>query len=177
MDSQVSDGQKLMEMSKERLLDLMLMHIRSLWAVDGLYFLGIEKRFGTESAAEIDRKVWEVMGKIEARRLRETLEIKGDDIPSLIEALSMTTWALDLEHKEIVVEQDRAVFRNTNCRTQKTRISKGLEVFPCKAVRWGYLKTFTKEWDEKIEVTCRVCPPDDHPENLWCEWEFKNVNR
>ena len=41
-----------------------------MWAVDGLYYLGIEELFGTKSATEIDRKVWEVMGKIEARKIK-----------------------------------------------------------------------------------------------------------
>ena len=105
MNARGTDRQKLMEMPRERLVELMFMHIRSLWAVDGLYFLGIEERFGTEGATTIDRLVWEVMGKIEARRIRETLDIKGDDIPSLMQALEATSWALDLEDREIEVKK------------------------------------------------------------------------
>ena len=48
-----------------------------MWAVDGLYYLEIEDKYGTKPATEIDRKVWEVMGKIEARRLKELFDIKG----------------------------------------------------------------------------------------------------
>ncbi len=51
------------------------MQLRNLWAVDGLYFLGIEELYGTEVATEIDANVWEVMGKIEARKLKEFLGI------------------------------------------------------------------------------------------------------
>jgi hypothetical protein len=80
---------------------------------------------------------------------------------------------LDLENKEITEEKDRILFRNTDCRVQNTRLRKGLAEFPCKNVRWGYLKTFAKEINENIEVECNVCPPDKHKENLWCEWEFK----
>ncbi len=173
MNAREMDRQKLMAMPKERLVDLMFAHIRNLWAVDGLYFLGIEERFGTEGATEIDRNVWEVMGKIEARRLRETLGIHENDIPAMIAALSNSSWALDLEDREIHVEEDRAVIRNTDCRTQKTRLKKGLEEFPCKAVRWDYLKTFAREFDENIVVECNACPPGEHPDNLWCEWIIK----
>lgn len=51
------DRKKLIDMPKENLVDLLFMQIRNLWAVDGLYFLGIEEKFGTESATEIDREV------------------------------------------------------------------------------------------------------------------------
>ena len=163
----------MMETDKERLIELLFMQMCNLWALDGLYFLGIEERFDSESATEIDRNVWEVMGKIEARRLKEILGIKGEDIMTVMDALRFTSWSLDLEEKEIIVDKNRALFRNKTCRVQKTRIKKGLGEFPCKMVRWGYLKSFAKEINPNIEVNCKVCPPDKHEENLWCEWEFK----
>lgn len=161
-----------METPKEKLVELLFMQMRNLWAVDGLYFLGIEEKFGTEDATKIDKGVWEVMGKIEARRLKSTLCLNNDDIPTMIDALRFSSWSLDLEDKEIVVEKDRAIFRNVKCRVQQTRIKKELDEFPCKRVRWGYLKSFAKEFNQKIVVNCNVCPPDEHPDNLWCEWEF-----
>ena len=48
----------------------------------------------------------------------------------------------------------------------------GLDEFECKPVRFGFLKSFAKEFNPNIEVICNVCPPDKHPEDLWCEWEF-----
>lgn len=167
------DKQLLMKMSKEKLIELFFMQMRNLWTVDGLYYLGIEEKFGTESATEIDKNVWKVMGKIEAKRIKETLGIVGDDVRILMEALRLTSWSLDLEDKEIIVEKDRGFFRNINCRVQKTRKNKGLEEFPCKNVRWEYLKNFAKEFNKNVIVECNVCPPDEHAENLWCEWEFK----
>jgi len=166
------DRKMLMRIPKEQLIELFLLQMRNLWAVDGLYFLGIEEKFGTENATDIDRKVWEVMGKLEARKLKETIKIENNDIPTIMNALKHTSWSLDLENKEIIVEDERGVFRNTNCRVQNTRLKKGLSEFSCKQVRWGYLKSFAKEFNPDIEVKCNVCPPDEHPENLWCEWEF-----
>lgn len=168
-----ADRKLLTQMSKEQLVELLLMQMRNLWAVDGLYYLGIEEKYGTEGATEIDRKVWEVMGKIEARRLKEILGIKESDIPTVMNTLKLTSWSLDLEDKEIEVNEEKGIFRNVSCRVQKTRIKKGLKEFPCKNVRWGYLKNFAREFNENIEVGCNVCPPDEHSENLWCEWEFR----
>jgi hypothetical protein len=39
-------------------------------------------------------------------------------------------------------------------------------------VRWGFLKEFAKELNSKIKVYCVVCPPDEHKDDLWCEWIF-----
>jgi len=168
------DKKILSEIPGDKIPDFIFLHLRDLWAVDGLYFLGIEKQFGTEAATEIDRKVWEVMGKIEAQRLKEFLGLNGsDDIPSMIKALRFSGWALDLEDKEIVVEKEKAIVRNIRCRVQNTRITKGLDEFPCKKVRWGFLKSFAREFNPDIIVDCNVCPPDEHPSDLWCEWEFK----
>ena len=166
--------QKLIEaLSKEKLADFIFLHLRDMWAVDGLYYLGIEEKYGTEIATEIDRRVWEIMGKIEARNLKEFLGIKRNDIPSMMKALQYSGWALDLEDKEIIVERDRGVIQNVKCRVQNTRIQKGFREFSCKPVRWGFLKAFAKEFNPNIIVDCKVCPPDTHPDNLWCKWEFR----
>ncbi|MCK4435967.1 hypothetical protein KAU87_04060, partial [Candidatus Bathyarchaeota archaeon] len=73
----------LRKLPREKLLELFFLQVKNLWRVDGLYFLGIEKQFGTEAATEIDSDCWKIMGKIEARELKEKLAIKEDDIPTL----------------------------------------------------------------------------------------------
>jgi len=171
--SREKDRKLIEEIPKDKLADFVFMHLRDMWAVDGLYYLGIEEQWGTKAATEIDRKVWEVMGKIEARKIKTLFNIEGTDIPSLMKAISYSGWALDLEDKEIIVEKDKGIIRNIKCRVQNTRLSKGLSEFGCKPVRFGFLKSFAKEINPEIVVTCNVCPPDKHPDNLWCEWEFK----
>lgn len=170
--SREKDKKLLSEIPKEKIPDFIFLHLRDLWAVDGLYYLGIEEAFGTEAATEIDRKVWEIMGKIEARRLKEFFNIKGNDIPTVMKALRYSSWALDLEDKEIEIGKEKAIIRNVKCRVQDTRIKKGLSEFACKPVRWGFLKSFAKEFNPNISVSCKVCPPDNHPDDLWCQWEF-----
>jgi len=163
----------LLEIPKDKLIELLFLQMRNLWAVDGLYFLGIEDESGTENATVIDSNVWKVMGKIEARRLRNEFGWEENDIPGLMDALRLTSWSLDLEHKEIEVGKDRAILRNPRCRVQLTRRKAGLSEFPCKRVRWGYLQSFASELNPDVEVRCNLCPPDEHPEDLWCEWEFR----
>lgn len=166
------DASWLQSLSREKLVNLFSLQISNIWRVDGLYFLGIEESFGTDAATNIDRNCWSSLAKMEARDLAEILELKNRNLGSLMEALRATSWALYQEAKEWQVSSDRAVFRVTSCRTQKARARKGLSEFPCKKVRWAYLKEFAKAFNPEIEVNCIVCPPDKHSEKIWCEWEF-----
>ena len=171
--SREKEKQLIDQIPEEKLADFIFMHLRNMWAVDGFYYLFIEEKYGTEVATEIDRKVWEVMGKIEARKIKQLFNINGNDIPSVMKALSYSGWSMDLEDKEIIIEKDKGILRNIKCRVQNTRLKNGLTEFGCKPVRWSFLKSFAKEFNSDIDVTCNVCPPDKHPDNLWCEWVFK----
>ena len=179
--SRVKDKKLIEAIPKEKLADFIFMHLRNMWAVDGLYYLFIEEEFGTEAATEIDRKIWKIMGKIEARKLKKFFQISGNDINSMIKVLRFSGWTLDLEDKEIEFKKEKTILRNIKCRVQNTRIEKGLTEFGCKPVRLGFLKSFVKEFNPNIEVKCNVCPPDKHSNELWCEWEFSlrknNVNK
>jgi hypothetical protein len=168
------DNKKFLEsLPKEKLIELMFTHIRGLWTVDGLYFLGIEEKNSTEAATEVDTNVWRVMGKIEARRLKEVLGIKDGGLGSLAKALRSTSWYLDLDDAELVETGDSVIVRNLSCRVQKTRIGKGLPEFACKSVRSSFFSSFAKEFNPDIEMNCKLCPPDKHSDSLWCEWEFR----
>jgi len=166
------DRQMLKAMTKEKVLDLFFMHVKNLWRVDGLYFLGIEEKFGTEAATQIDTNCWKTMGKLEARELKNLLSLKKNDIPAFMQALRNTSWSLYQEEKQIESSLSKGVYKVIKCRTQQTRINKGLGEFPCKNVRFSYLKSFAQEFNPNIKVNCHICPPGAHPKNIWCEWEF-----
>ena len=170
--SQTKSRATLSRLSRKRLLDLFRLQIRNIWRVDGLYFLGIEKEFGTRAAARIDEECWRTMGTLEARQLKEILRAREWSMPKIMEALELTSWALDQQDKKVQVQKDQAVFRVVTCNTQLTRIRKGLTEFPCKPVREGYLKSFVEELNPGVCVTCDFCPPEARPEDAWCEWRF-----
>jgi len=153
-------------------MDLLYFQIRNIWRVDGLYFLGIERRFGTKAASQIDQECWKTIGALEARQLKRILRVKQWSVPRVMEALRLTSWALDQHDKEVEVHKETAVLRVTKCSTQLTRLGKGLTEFPCRPVREGYLKAFAHELNPSVLVTCTVCPPGPHTDSKWCEWEF-----
>gem|GEM_PF-4968871 len=34
------------------------------------------------------------------------------------------------------------------------------------------LEDVAETLNPKAKVNCLICPPDKHPENVWCRWEF-----
>lgn len=168
------DRALLSSLPEQKLIDLFFMHIRNIFRVDGLYFLGIERKLGTEAATEIDKSCWRTMAAIEAREIGRFLGRSQFSVPNIMEALQLTSWSLDQRHKEVEVSPAKGVFRVVSCETQLTRRRKGLPEFPCKQVRYEYLRAFAQELNPQLDVLCHVCPPDRHSEKLWCEWEFRS---
>ena len=60
---------------------------RSYTAIDGLWFLKIEERHGFEAALEIDREVWKVFPKVQARLLK-SMTGQTDGLDALIDCFS-----------------------------------------------------------------------------------------
>ena len=169
----IEDRKMLRKMPAEKLLDYFFLQIRNLWRVDGLYFLGIEKKFGTEAATEVDAGVWEAMAEIEAKSLQRVFDVgENPDVTAIMSLLHKSSWALDQPFKTIETSSKRAVLSVDRCRTQEARLSKGLEEFPCKEVRFAYLKNFAKTLNPHVRVSCIRCPPDKHPKDRWCKWKF-----
>ncbi|MDH5462636.1 MAG: DUF6125 family protein, partial [Candidatus Bathyarchaeota archaeon] len=104
------DREMLNALQKEKLLDLFFLHIRNLWRVDGLYFLGIEEKFGTDAATQIDADCWKLIGQLEAKELKKTFGFKEIDVAALLNLLTKTSWALDQTNKEVEVSRNRGIF-------------------------------------------------------------------
>ena len=169
--SRNDDMMMLSSLNEWELVDLLLFNIKNIWRVDGLYFLRIEEKFGIEAATGIDAKCWEYLAQIEAKYLKQMFSLESN-LEGLAKALRFTSWALDHPSKEIEIKDQVLVFRIKDCHTQKTRKEKGLPQFSCKKVRFNYLKIFLENFSPNIDVSCKICPPDIHPDNIWCEWHF-----
>lgn len=163
----------LRSMSKEELIAVIVDDAKNWLAHDGLWFQAVEQMYGMDSAMDADREAWRFFTVIEAKRIMERLGMKpGGGIPALVTCLKHRLYArLNLQECREVTEQ-RVVFRMLDCRVQTARKRKGLEDFPCKSVGIVEYAEFAKTVDSRITTKCIACPPDKHPEEFWCAWEF-----
>ena len=150
-------------------LDFLLRQYR---LADAFWFLAVEETLGTEAAVKLNEEVWIKIAPLTAREIKSRFAIEGEGVPAVMEALSYFPWAKIIGY-EIEQMGDKAVLRVPSCPSQEARVRHGLGEFPCKAMHWGEFSGFARAIDERVEVQCVMAPPDPHPDDLWCQWEFR----
>ena len=160
-------------LSKEELIDYIEDISKNWLAIDGIWFQAVEKEFGLEKAIELDVAQWKRFTIIEAKRIMRRFDIpENGGISGLIKALRYRVYA-NINVQEIVeISENRCVFRMNNCRVQHARKRRNLPDFPCKPVGIVEYEDFAKTVDSRIKTKCICCPPDSHPDNYYCSWEF-----
>ena len=164
---------EIMDLSKEELIELLADASKNWLAHDGLWFRTVEDKFGLEAALELDKKAWEKFTVIEAKRIMKRLKLKPDGgISALKHALKFRLYAHINVQEVIDIDENKIVFRMNRCRVQEARMRQGLSDFPCKSVGIVEYSGFARTIDPRIKTKCMVCPPDPHPPDVFCAWEF-----
>lgn len=159
--------------TRESLLTLLEDMAKRWLAHDGLWFQEVEKSYGMEKAIQLDAAAWEKFSAIEAKRIMTILQIAPNrGLPALKKALGLRLYAFVNDQEIIEVDENRFVFRMNNCRVQSARKRKNLPDFPCKSVGLVEYAVFAKTIDPRIKTRCITCPPEVHPDEFYCAWEF-----
>ncbi len=163
----------LEKLSREQLEQLLIDFAKRWLAHDGLWFQEIEKDYGLDEAIRLDAAAWEKFTSIEAKRIMAFLGIEpGGGLPALKEALQFRLYST-INKQEIIEKDDHTfVFRMNDCRVQSARKRKRMPEFPCRPVGLVEYIGFARTIDSRIQTRCLYCPPDDHPEDSFCAWEF-----
>lgn len=75
--------------------------------------------------------------------------------------------------QSIVEETDTGfVFQMNECRVQVARKRKNLDDYPCKSAGLVEYEYFATAIDPRIKTRCVGCPPDAHPDEWFCAWQF-----
>ncbi len=161
------------DLSREQLIEVINNFAKNWLAHDGLWFQAVERVHGIDEAIRADTEAWEKFSPIEAGRIKRLLDLREQaGLEGLREALEYRMYAvLNRQSSEYV--NGRLRFYMNDCRVQSARKRRGLPDFPCKPVGLVEYATFAKTIDPRIETTCIACPPDDHPDDYYCGWEFR----
>ena len=126
-----------------------------------------------EEAIDLDTASWNIFTVVEANRIMQRFNIpKNGGIPALLKALKFRVYANINKQEAVEISENRCVFRMNECRVQTARKRKNLPDFPCKKVGIPEYSLFAKTIDPRIETRCITCPPEPHPEEYYCAWEF-----
>lgn len=165
--------EQLKSLSREQLETLVTDLAKRWLAHDGLWFQAVEQGRGMDEAIRYDREAWERFTVIEAQRIMQFLGLKpGGGLQVLEQALKFRLYAFINTQETAWPDENTLVFRMNNCRVQSARNRKGLPDFPCKPVGIEEYRLFAATIDPRIQTRCLCCPPDEHPEEFYCAWEF-----
>ena len=77
---------------------------RSYKASDGLWFMKTEEKYGFDSALEIDKEVWKILSKIQARMMKSMLQL-GDNEDALLEGLKSKLSVEGFKFKTVITKK------------------------------------------------------------------------
>lgn len=147
---------------------------RSYKAVDGLWFLKVEEKYGFDTALELDNEVWKIMPKIQARLINSFFDSENIQ-PTLLESVITK---LDLEGFKFTTEKSEKGFRITitNCPWFNLMIKSGREnlaKFVGKTICNTEYQVWASEYgkENKFELVSQKCDNSD-----FCVLEFQYNN-
>ncbi|MDH7602278.1 MAG: DUF6125 family protein [Armatimonadota bacterium] len=136
---------------------------RSYFAVDGLWFVKSEERYGFEEAMALDEAVWDVMSKIQARKARALLGITGNSLEDLAVGFSLKLAAEGYDY-DLEVNPSAAVFTVRTCpwyeilkSSGRTHIAETIADRICKREFSGWTREFGQ--DIQVHFDGRLCVP------------------
>ena len=149
----------MIELSDEQAADFLY---RCYSAVDGLWCMKVEEKYGFDVALDIDNEVWKVFPKIQARKLKELAGL-GNGIEAFYECL---TTKMKLERYSFKAEKlgSDGAFRITidDCSWHNIMVSSGREHLStrvgnkiCATEFSVWASEFGK--DIQVEQECRIC--------------------
>lgn len=147
---------------------------RTMYSIDGLWFLAVEEEFGFEAAFALNQKVWQECSVIHGRRLAKNMGLKDKSPLEAFLALLSADPIWSVHRSKIISRTDsRVVIRCPDCPIQVARIRDGRGVYNGKPGCSLYLEGLASVVDPRIEVVCLSCAPNPENPEYWCEWEFK----
>jgi len=172
---EMKDGipKPLLDMPKERLLELIRCLGTNWIAGDGIWFQAVESDYGMNEAKRCNDTCWTRFSPFEAWSIKEYLELgEHPGIEGLKMALKFRMYA-SVNIQTIIDEgPNRLVFQMNDCRVQSARKRRGLDDYPCKSAGLVEYGRFAQGIDSRIRTECIGCPPDSHPEEWFCSWRF-----
>ncbi len=165
--------QKIEDLDREKLFELLKIYAKNWLAHDGCWFLAIEEVLGIEKAIDFDREAWRKFTVIEAKRVKEFLSLgENPGLEGLLRALNFRLYSTINEQYSEMLSPNEIIFYIKTCRVQQARRRKGLPDFPCKSVGIVEYSLFAKEIDPRIDTICISCPPEITIPDYFCVWKF-----
>ncbi|HIX92873.1 MAG TPA: hypothetical protein H9681_08345 [Firmicutes bacterium] len=164
--------EELEKLSREQLIELLLIDSKNLVAMDGVWFQSVEREQGMDSAMHHDEEIWKRYTRSEAKRIKKFLSLgEHPGLEGLARALNYRM--VDRANpSEVGYRDGRLIYKILVCRVQEARTRKNMPLHPCKSAAVYEYGGFAEEIDDRIKCRCVSCYPDVTDASCSCAWEF-----
>ncbi len=173
---ELEDGlpKPLLDMDRDQLLELAKATSINWLVGDGVWFQAVESDRGMTPAKLCNDGCWAHFSPFEAYRIKQILGLgEHPGLEGLAQALQFRLYSR-INKQSIKWEDDGSLaFYMNECRVQVARKRKGLADYPCKSAGLIEYPFFARAIDSRIVTEVIACPPDPHPDEWWCAWEFE----
>lgn len=112
-----------LNLNNEEIIDLLQY---SFVRMDGAWFLGLAKKYGIQTAWEMDVEAWKQFSYVFGRKLQKQYIPDPVWPDSFLDAMNALSRVLKIEGREVTLEGDRIIVRVTDCETQKAIAKAGV---------------------------------------------------
>lgn len=165
------------DFSKEVLVKLLREYQTLLIALDGFYQTTITKRHSIDETMKCAEQVWAMYAALEVPRIREILNIEGDDVESYFKVQQFLPSSPNhvFPRKFELENPNLGTMTFLRCLNLEWMEKKAPEriVPTCQELEKPALEGYTRMVNPKIKVTGLKVPPRKSPDEVACKWEFR----
>lgn len=164
---------RVVTVGTDRLLERMRLSGGLISAMDGLWFLTVEKALGNAEAIKLDKKVWQKYIHVYVKRTRKTFALSGSGIDCLKQLIELDP-LFSVNDYEISRLSDNGMFIRVNVCSTLMAMEKAARTKPvCETTTGIYFRNMAREVDPGITVHAMKLPPRRSPDEACCEWLFE----
>ena len=164
--------ERLSKFSKEGLLDYIDLVQRNFWNLQNNWMMYMNNEYGQEAAVKGDSHCFGANSRVQVYRLRKMFDLK-DDVQALEDAMILSTIWVNCDYDMWRPAENKLRLKVTKCYQQVRRLEDGVGELACKQAGIDVCRIAAEVVNPKFEAKCIVCPPDEHPDDVWCEWEWE----
>jgi len=146
--------------------------------LDGIWYSLIRERFGEDMARELDAEIWRRETPLEVRRVREALNIWGDDVASVLKFIQTDPGggAIFPEFQCELKDRNHGILTIKRCLGLEYYEKHGeieLQKHACEVLDAVGFSEAAHLFNPKIRVLPLKLPPRKSRDEIACQWEFK----
>jgi hypothetical protein len=161
--------------TRETLLKLLKMYSEYMLRIDGFWYLTVMDKWGNEEAFDCDVRVWEKAQLYETKMISSLLNIRGDDVVTVMKAMQASPWMWIYDYEMEVKSNEHAILTIRTCPTLLSleKEGKGREKLICQEMEPKIMGIVAHYFNPNIRVTPLKMPPRKIKDEIPCKWEFK----